>query len=322
MQELFAGRMRTPLLHLRHSAADLYCKLEHCGPTGSSKDRSALWSLKVAVEAGLVTRGTTVVESSSGNFALALAYCTRQLGVPFVPVLDPNTNRATLRQLQMVCERVEVVHDRDTSGGFLETRLRRVQQLRRELPNSYWPNQYANPTIAEAHYKLTGTELCEDLHELDAVFVAVSSAGTVAGVSRRVKEQFPRARVVAVDSAGSVIFGGPAAPRRLPGLGSSVVPALVRQALIDEVRIVPEADAVAGCHRLLSDFGLFAGGSSGSLLVAVEQYLAEHSELDHPSIAFISPDRGLPYIDTIYDPAWVAATYPDAVVPAALGAST
>ncbi len=223
---------------------DLLAKLEFCNPTGSSKDRSALWILDRAIHRGEITRDTTVVESSSGNFALALAFYCRMLGIPFVPVIDPNCSEATEAQLRLLCRRVEKVSTHDAAGGYLRTRLARVQDLLVELGNAYWPNQYANPDARDAHYRFTAAELIAEAGPIDHLFVGVGTGGTIAGVSRRIKEAFPACVVVAVDTEGSVIFGGPPKKRRIPGIGSSIVPPLCEQAVIDEVEIVPEARAV------------------------------------------------------------------------------
>ncbi|MDO3686674.1 2,3-diaminopropionate biosynthesis protein SbnA [Micromonospora sp. C28ISP2-4] len=296
---------RTPLVQLRHDRLNLFAKLEYVNLNGSSKDRSAYWILRRAVERGDVTEQTTIVESSSGNFAISLASFCRWLGLSFVPVIDPNVNAATEAYLRRLCDRVEKVTEHDTTGGYLSTRLRRVEELRAELPGAYWPNQYANLDAVDAHDQLTGAELCRDLPRLDYLFVGVSTGGTIAGLSTRLKRFRPDTWVVAVDAEGSVIFGSPPAKRRLPGLGSSIVPPLVGRAHIDDVVIVPELDAVQGCHELFERHGLYAGGSTGSVYSAIERYFADHSGA-RPTVAFLCADRGTGYADTVYDPDWVA----------------
>lgn len=296
---------RTPVMQLRHETLDLYAKLEYVNPNGSAKDRAAYWILRRAVERGDITERTTIVESSSGNFAISLASFCRWLGLTFVPVIDPNVNASTETFLRRLCDRVEKVTERDDTGGFLKTRLQRIQELRASSRGVYWPNQYANPDAVDAHHRFTGTELCEQLRRIDYVFVGVSTGGTVAGLSKRVKEVHPNAQVIAVDAEGSVIFGGPPGTRRLPGLGSSIVPQLVRRALIDEVVMVPELDAVHGCHELFERHGLYAGGSTGSVYSAIESYFPDlHGP--RPTVAFLCADRGTGYADTVYDPEWVA----------------
>lgn len=305
IRRLRAGFAATPLITLADDEYDIVAKLEFCNPTGSTKDRSALWILEQAIVRGEITPGTTVIESSSGNFALALAFYCRMLGLPFVPVIDPNCNEATEAQLRLLCPRVEKVSTRDAAGGYLRTRLARVQELLAELGRAYWPNQYANPDARDAHYRFTAAELIAEAGPLDYLFVGVGTGGTIAGLSHRVKEAHPRCTVVAVDTEGSVIFGGPAKKRRIPGIGSSIVPPLCEQALIDEVEIVSEVRAVEGCRALVAKYGLFAGGSTGSIYAGIQDHFARNPPGGHrPRVAFIAADRGHAYAHTIYNADW------------------
>src|SRR5437868_6202585 len=151
----------TPVVRLADDQVDLFAKLEFNNLGGSSKDRSALWILRQAIERGEVTPRTTIIESSSGNFAIAMASYCAVLGLSFVPVIDANTNRTTVEYLRALTPRVERVTEPDGSGGHLRARLRRVRALRERLDEVYWPNQYTNRDGAVAHYRLTGGELCE-----------------------------------------------------------------------------------------------------------------------------------------------------------------
>lgn len=300
----------TPLVPVNDNNVDLHAKLEFCNPTGSSKDRAAFWILKRAVERGEITPSTTVVESSSGNFAISMSSFCRALGISFVPVIDPNCNVATERYLRASCDRVEKVTERDSSGGFLLSRLARVQELQAALPGSYWPNQYANADAAEAHFLLTGGEIAGTLDSLDYVFVGVSTGGTVAGLSQRLKKEFPQVKVIAVDTEGSVIFGRKPRARKLPGLGSSIVPPLVASAEIDDVVIVSEHEAVRGCRALLHRSGLFVGGSTGSTYAAIQRYFAGRgNSAARPSALFLCADRGTAYTETVYNNTWVAEAF-------------
>lgn len=303
---LRTGFTETPLLTLADERLDLITKLEFSNPTGSAKDRSALWILERAILRGDITASTTVVESSSGNFAISVASYCRMLGISFLPVIDPNCNEPTERYLRALCDRVEKVTERDATGGYLHTRLARVQQLVSELDTAYWPNQYGNTDSPDAHYRFTGAELCERLANVDYLFVGVGTGGTVAGLSRRVKETFPRCTVVAVDAAGSAIFGSPPRRRRIPGIGSSIVPPLIDRALIDDVVIVSEQQTVRGCHELFERHGLFAGGSTGSVYAAIQTYFTDRGTSGRrPAVVFLSADRGNAYANTIYNPEWV-----------------
>src|SRR5205814_2472227 len=156
----------------------------------------------------------------------------------------------------------------------------------------YWPNQYGNPDAMEAHYELTATEICDDFDSLEYVFIGVSTAGTIAGVSRRLKEQYPKIRVVAVDIEGSVIFGGAPRKRHIPGIGSSIVPPLLSHAMIDDVVLISERETVCACQELLTTHGLFAGGSSGTSFAAIKRFAARMPASAHPTVLFLCPDRG------------------------------
>src|SRR5947207_10663780 len=202
------GKILRPTPHVRLAAQgmQLFAKLEYVNPIGSIKDRPAFWILKQAAERGEICDETTVIESSSGNFAAALAAFTRLVGLRFIPVIDPNISATYESMLRRLCDRVVKVEERDDTGGFLKTRLRMVEQLCASTPHAYWTNQYANPDAVDAHYHLTAGDICADFDSLDYVFIGVSTGGTIAGVSRRLKECYPNVRIIAVDTEGSDIL--------------------------------------------------------------------------------------------------------------------
>src|SRR5881296_2264522 len=294
----------TPHVPLAVPGMQLFAKLEYMNPIGSIKDRPAFWILKRAAERGEICEETTVIESSSGNFATALAAFTRLVGLRFIPVIDPNISRTYESFLRRICPTVVKVEDRDDTGGFLKTRLQKVKELCATIPNAYWTNQYGNLDAMEAHYELTAAEICADFESLDYVFIGVSTAGTIAGVSRRLKEHYPNIRVIAVDTEGSAIFGGAPRKRHIPGIGSSIVPPLLSHAKIDDVVWISERETVQACRELLTTHGLFVGGSSGTAFAAVKRYAARMPAYQHPTVLFLCADRGTPYLDTVFDPTW------------------
>lgn len=294
----------TPLIPLQLEGVKLYAKLEYLNPVGSLKDRTAFEILRQAIRRGDVTEETTLVESSSGNFATALAVFSKFLDLEFIPVIDPNITPVTERFLRRLCTRVIKVDRPDDTGGYLKSRLQVVEDLRTSHPNCHWTNQYGNPDGMRAHYNTTGVEICDVLPSLDYVFLGVSTGGTIAGISRRVKEKFPLARVVAVDAEGSVIFGGPPKKRCIPGLGASIRPDLLTHAIIDDVIVVREGDSVRACHELLRKHGLFVGGSTGTVFSAIQQYFAKHPPNRRVTALFLCADRGTAYIDTVYSHEW------------------
>jgi len=297
----------TPVVALDEEGIRLHAKLEYTNPFGSLKDRPAFWMLKSAVLSGEVTERTTLIESSSGNFANALSSYCQLLGLKFIPVIDPNIAGANEAYLRRICETVVKVEERDETGGYLKTRLNRVQELRSSLGDTYWPNQYGNPRVAEAHYRYTGEEICRAFKQLDYVFVGVSTGGTIAGVSQRLKERFPSVKVIAVDAQGSVIFGGPPKKRYIPGIGASMRADLVNRAIIDEVVSVPEVETVRACRELLFRHGLLVGGSSGSCYAAVKSLLPRMRSLSSPpNVLFLCADKGGAYLDTVFNDQWCA----------------
>ena len=132
---------------------DLFAKLEHLNPVGSIKDRAAYGILKRVAERGEIGEETTVIESSSGNFAVALAAFTQPVGLRFIPVIDPNISSAYESFLRRICPTVVKVEDRDDTGGFLKTRLEKAKDLCATIPNAHWTNQYGNLDAMEAHYE-------------------------------------------------------------------------------------------------------------------------------------------------------------------------
>ncbi len=296
----------TPHVPLAVEHLNLYAKLEYVNPVGSIKDRPAFWILKRAAERGEISDETTVIESSSGNFASALAAFTRLIGLRFIPVIDPNISGTYESFLRRTCARVEKVQERDDTGGFLKTRLAMVEHLCATIPHAYWTNQYGNPDAVEAHYELTAGEICAAFDSLDYVFIAVSTGGTITGMSRRLKERYPNVRIIAVDTQGSVIFGDRPRKRHIPGVGSSIVPPLLSQARIDDVVLIPERETAAACRELLLTHGLFAGGSSGTAYAAIKRYAARMRGPRRPTVLFLCADRGTPYLDTVFDSAWTA----------------
>lgn len=304
VQSWFAA---TPVVQVEDEKIDLFAKLEFINPNGSAKDRSAYWILKRGIERGDITEETTIVESSSGNFAMSMASFCRALGLHFIPVIDPNCNPATEGSLRALCDHVEKVTVPDATGGYLRTRLERVAQLRDKLEYGYWPDQYASVDAADAHYTLTGAEVLSEFDELDYLFVGVGTGGTISGLSRRLKQRFPQMTVVAVDAVGSAIFGQEPALRRIPGIGSSIVPNLLKSALIDDVQIISELETVIGCRQLLRRSGLYAGGSTGSVYAAVQRYFAgiPVDRAKKRSVLFLCADRGTAYAGTVYNDAWV-----------------
>jgi N-(2-amino-2-carboxyethyl)-L-glutamate synthase len=301
----------TPLVRLRRlfrTSPQVFAKLELLNPGGSVKDRPARYIVERGLRDGTIAPGATIIESSSGNFGIALAMAARIYELEFVCVVDPKISPLNLRILRQLGARVERVERPDPYGGYLHTRLERVQELLEEIPGSYWLDQYANELNARCHYDGIGTEIVEALGEeqpVDVLLAAVSTTATLLGAARRLREAWPEVRVVAVDAAGSVIFGTPPRTRDLPGIGSSRRPELLVEEEIDEVVHVDDYDSARGCRELLMTEGILAGGSSGAVIAALQR-IAPRLARDARVVAIL-PDRGERYMDRVYDDAWFAA---------------
>ena len=192
-----------------------------------------------------------MIESSSGNFGIALsAYC-KESGLKSYCIVDPNISPTNEYLIKTLSTEMIKVTEIDENRGYLLNRIRKVKELQKEIPNSYWINQYENPYNAEAYKETLGKEICDDMNNIDYVFLGVSSGGTITGVSQKVKEIFPNTKIIAVDIDGSVIFGGKSRKRFIPGIGSSMVPSILKEAKIDEVFITNEISTIEMCHELL-----------------------------------------------------------------------
>lgn len=297
----------TPLVQLSRlfPDRDVLAKLELMNPGGSMKDRPARYILEQGLRDGMFTKDTHLIESTSGNLGIALAMVAKLYGLTFTAVVDPKITPVNLEIIRRFGANIEMVEEPDVHGGYLMTRIKRVQELLQTIPGSYWINQYANEMNWQAHYHGAGAEIAEQTDApIDYLVAPVSTTGSILGISRRLRQAFPRLKTIAVDAAGSVIFGTPSAPRELPGIGASRVPEIFTPEEIDQVVHVTDLESVEGCNRLLASEGIFAGGSSGSVVAALHKILPELPP--QARIAVILPDRGDRYLDTVYNAEWVA----------------
>jgi 2,3-diaminopropionate biosynthesis protein SbnA len=283
---------------------NLFAKLEFYNPTGSVKDRAANYIIKTLLDRKEIDKDTTLIESSSGNFGIALsAYCKKN-GLKFIAVVDPCILPINEFLIKSFDAKVIKVNVPDCGGGYLLNRISKVKELLKEIDNSYWVNQYGNPYNADAYYHILGVEICDTLENIDYVFMGVSSGGTITGVSNKIKEKFPNAKVIAVDIFGSVIFGHPPHKRYIPGIGSSMVPEILKKAKIDDVVMVDEISTIEMCYELLNKHYIFAGGSSGSAFAAIKKYFASEKINKKVNVVTVFADRGERYANTVYNEEW------------------
>ncbi len=281
-----------------------YVKLEYNNFSGSIKDRPAYNILYQGIKTGKIDRNTEIVESSSGNFAIALACLCRHLSIKFTAIIDPNINGGYEKMLRLLTRHVRKVDRVDTTGGYLLTRIEEVKRICAESENIFWTNQYENPDNYLAYVYGLGQEICDTFTTLDYIFVGVSSGGTITGLSQKLKQHFPYIKVIAVDVQGSVIFDEKPKKRHMSGIGASKKPDIIKHALIDEVIYVTEEEIVEGCNDLLLRETIFGGASAGASYAAIAKYFSKVSSANK-TVLFLCPDKGSAYIDTVYNPNWL-----------------
>jgi N-(2-amino-2-carboxyethyl)-L-glutamate synthase len=297
----------TPLVKLSRvfpdADFDIYAKLEGLNPGGSTKDRPAFNIIKHGIASRAIQPGSVVIESTSGNMGIGLAQACSYFGLRLICVVDPKTTMQNIRLLRAYGAEVDMVMEPDpNTGEYLQARLNRVHELLDTVDGSFWPNQYANSLNPAAHHH-TMAEIESQLGEVDYLFCATSTCGTMRGCSEYIREHSLKTKTIAVDAVGSVIFGGKKAKRLIPGHGAAVRPSLYKEDLADQVVSVTDLDCVVGCRRLVRTEAVLAGGSSGGVISAIDKMRAAI-----PSSAMcvaILPDRGERYLDTIFSEEWV-----------------
>jgi N-(2-amino-2-carboxyethyl)-L-glutamate synthase len=292
----------------------LYLKCEGFNFAGSIKLRPAMEMVEAAERDGLLSPKSILVESSSGNLGVALSMIAASKGYRFLCVTDVRCNRATRQMIEALGAKVHTITTPAAKGGLLAARIDFIRGLCAAGHRYIWLNQYANPNNWKAHYNTTAPAIVRDFPDLDVLFVGAGTTGTLMGCARYLREQLPRVRVVAVDAVGSVTFGAPPGRRMIPGLGTSLRPALLDQSIVDEVVLVEEADTIRACHRLARR-GFVFGGSTGTVISGAMRWLADRDGQDCTAVA-IAPDLGERYLDTIYCPDWLSQNFPhDRLVP-------
>lgn len=286
-------------------------KLENHHPTGSIKFKTAR-SMLDAMEQQFNISGTDahIVESSSGNLGVALAYLCQRRGYRFTCVVDPNVQSDNARLIQLFGGTLSRVDKPHPTGGFLKARLNRVAEILESTPNTYWTNQYNNPANAEAHRLYTAPAILRNVPDVDIVVVGAGTTGTLLGCLQYFHKEASHVKIIAADSIGSVTFGEPAAPRYLPGVGTGVRPPLADS--VDslgrpEIMYVDELNTIKTCRQLLKEDGVLLGASSGTVAYVLKQ-VAKVAPAGTRLVG-IAPDGGERYANTVYCDQWVESKF-------------
>ncbi|NED19818.1 PLP-dependent cysteine synthase family protein [Streptomyces sp. SID9913] len=274
-----------------------WAKLEGHNP-GGIKDRTALHMVRAALGRGHLLPGARIVESTSGTLGLGLALAGATYGHPVTVVTDPGMEPLMTGLLTAYGAEVEVVDTPHPTGGWQQARRRRVEEILTHHPDAWCPDQYNNPDNVAAYAPLAH-ELVAQLGRIDTLVVSVGTGGHSAGIASVLRGFFPRLRVVGVDTTGSTIFGQPASPRLMRGLGSSIYPGNVAYDLFDEVHWVAAPEAVWAARRLARDHYATGGWSVGAVAL-VARWLSRTLPAEDRIVA-VFPDGPQRYVGTVFN---------------------
>jgi len=285
----------TPLLQVEHPTATLLLKLEAFNPGCSAKDRVALAMIEDAEKKGILTEGATIIEPTSGNTGIGLAWIGKAKGYKVILTM-PDTMSEERRNLLKAYGATLVL----TSGAEGMTgAINEANRLNKEIKNSVILGQFTNPANPQAHFNTTGPEIWRDTQGKVDVFVATAgTGGTVSGAGCFLKEQSATVKIVAVEPAASpVLSGGKPGKHKIQGIGAGFVPQTYDAQVVDEVLTVTDEDAYNGARELAGKLGLLVGVSSGAAYAAACR-LAERQENNGKTIVALLPDTGERYLST------------------------
>ncbi|MDQ0945855.1 2,3-diaminopropionate biosynthesis protein SbnA [Streptomyces sp. V1I1] len=290
----------------------LFLKCEGFNFAGSIKLKAATEMIEAAERDGLLTEDSVLVESSSGNLGVALSMIAASKGYRFLCVTDSRCNLSTRMMIEALGSQVHIITEPDPVSGFLGARIDHVRALCASDDRYVWLNQYTNPSNGMAHYRRTAPAIARQFPDLDVLFVGAGTTGTLMGCARYFRQWHRPVRIVAVDSVGSVTFGGAPGRRMIPGLGTSRRPPLLDESYVDDVVCVAEPDTIRACHRLARR-GFVFGGSTGTVVSGAMDWLARQEGRELTAVA-IAPDLGERYLETIYQTNWVQDLYGEDVL--------
>lgn len=291
----------TPLVELNHFAvqhdlkAKLIAKVEYFNPSGSVKCRIGNAMITAGEQAGLIKEGTTLIEPTSGNTGIALAFASAAKGYRLILVM-PDTMSVERRNL-MKAYGAELVLTPGVDG--MGGAIRKAEELAAEIPNAFIPQQFQNPANPAIHRSTTAEEIWRDTDGKIDIFVAgVGTGGTISGVGEVLKAKNPAVQIIAVEPADSaVLSGGPKGPHKIQGIGAGFVPENFKREVVDEIFQVTNDQAFEAARALARKEGLLVGISSGAAAYAAAQ-IAARPDNAGKTIVVLLPDNGERYLST------------------------
>jgi cysteine synthase A len=290
----------TPLVRLTRLApgcgAELIAKLEAYNPAGSVKDRIGVAMIEAAERDGRIEPGrTTIVEATSGNTGIALAFVCAAKGYRLILSMPQGMSRERESLLRLYGAEVEVT---ESLGGMNEA-VEAARRIAAEQADAFIPDQFSNPANPEIHRRTTAEEIWRDTDgDVDVLVAGVGTGGTITGAGERLKELNPELRVVAVEpKASAVLSGGQPGPHKIQGIGAGFVPDVLNLEVVDEIVPVDDEDALDTAREVSRSEGILAGISGGAALWAAIQ-VGSRPQLEGARIVAVVPDSGERYVST------------------------
>ena len=289
----------TPLVRLGKIGADcnteILTKLESANPLGSVKDRIAVAMVDAAEEAGLVSRNTVIIEPTSGNTGIGLAFVCANRGYRLILTMPETMSIERRKLLGYLGAELELT----PGAGGMKAAIARAEELLLETEHSWMPNQFENPANPAMHRRTTGPEIWQQTEgDVDIFIAGVGTGGTITGAGGFLKEQKPQVHLVAVEpSASPVLSGGDPGPHKIQGIGAGFIPPILDREIIDEVVQVSNEEAMETARRLAGEEGILCGISSGAAVAAALKVAAQ-PENSGKQIVVILPDTGERYLST------------------------
>ena len=270
--------------------SQIYAKLESKNPAGSSKDRVALKMIQDYEAQGKIDKDTLIIEATSGNTGIGLAYVCGQRGYKCVIVMPSNMSRERIELIESYGATVVLTDGAQGMAGSIA----KANEIKAQSPNSIIAAQFENPSNPRAHYEATGPEIFSALPDLDVLVCAIGTGGTITGTGKYLKEQSSKIKIVGIEpSASAVLSGGVAGPHKIQGIGAGFIPRVLDTEIYDQIITVSDDEAYKMTRDVYEKEGIMVGISSGSALFGAIEIASQE---ENKKIVVIFPDDGTRYL--------------------------